>query len=172
MGIRSVAGFLIGCPDDTQDSILRVLDYAKSLSPTFANFNVVTPYPGTKFFEQIKDQIADADFSRYTVYAPVLKYKHLTATEMAELHAKCFGQFYFRWPYLRDNAYLLWPSLGWLGIARKPAVPGAEAAQPGVPGPHGGLDVLRCRGLRPDGPHQSSRQPSHTSQLAGRRRAR
>ena len=171
MGIRSVAGFLIGFPDDTQDSILRVLDYAKLLSPTFANFNVVTPYPGTEFFEQIKDQIADSDFSRYTVYAPVLKYKHLTAAEMAELHAKCFGQFYFRWQYLRDNACLLWPSLRWLGMARKPAVPGAEAAEPGVPGPRSGLDVLRCRGLRPDGPHQTSRQPSRTSEAAERRRA-
>jgi radical SAM superfamily enzyme YgiQ (UPF0313 family) len=115
LGIRTVAGFLIGFPDDTEDSIRRVLDYAKSLGPTFANFNVVTPYPGTEFFEQSKDQIADSDFSRYTVYTPVLKYKHLTTAEVSALHAKCFRQYYFRRQYARDNARLLWPGLDWLG---------------------------------------------------------
>ena len=173
LGIRTVAGFLIGFPEDTQDSILRVFDYAKSLSPTFANFNVVTPYPGTEYFAQIKDQIADLDFSRYTVYTPVLKYKHLTATEMAELHAKCFEQFYFRWRYLRENAHFLWPNLQGFGIGRRQAVaPGVAGAQRGVPGPHGSLDILRRKGLRPDGPHQPAQQPSRTSQLADRRRAR
>jgi len=173
MGIRTVGGFLIGFPEDTQVSILRVLDYAKSLSPTFANFNVVTPYPGTEFFAQIKDQIAEFDFSRYTVYTPLLKYKHLAAAEMAELHAKCFEQFYFRWRYLRENAHLLWPSLQGFGIGRRPAVaPGVAGGQRGVSGPHGSPDILRRRGLRPDGPHQPAHQPSRTSQLADRRRAR
>jgi anaerobic magnesium-protoporphyrin IX monomethyl ester cyclase len=177
LGIRTVAGFLIGFPDDTQQSILRVLDYAKTLGPTFANFNVVTPYPGTEFFEQVKDQIADFDFSRYTVYTPVLKYKHLTSAQMAELHARCFRQFYFRWRYLSANADLLWPGLrkfhfprwqGWLihPWRAQPVASGAEAAHPGVPKPLGGLDVLRRKGLRPDGPH---RAPGITEPAANRR---
>ena len=47
LGIRTVAGFMIGFPEDTELSIRRVRDYAMALGPTFANFNVVTPYPGT-----------------------------------------------------------------------------------------------------------------------------
>ena len=78
LGIRTVAGFMIGFPEDTEESILSVLRYAKAVNPTFANFNVVTPYPGTEFFEEIKSQIATFDTSKYTVYTPVLKYKHLT----------------------------------------------------------------------------------------------
>ena len=61
MGIRTVAGFLIGFPDDTEQSIRNVAQYAKRLNPTFANFNVVTPYPGTEFFAENRDRIADAD---------------------------------------------------------------------------------------------------------------
>ena len=64
--------------------------YAQELNPTYANFNVVTPYPGTAFFEQMRPQIADTDFSHYTVYTPLLKYEHLTRQRMEELVAKCF----------------------------------------------------------------------------------
>jgi anaerobic magnesium-protoporphyrin IX monomethyl ester cyclase len=165
--IRTVAGFMIGFPDDTESSILRVLDYAKSLGPTFANFNVVTPYPGTDFFEQVKEQIADFNFSRYTVYTPVLKYKHLTATQVAALHAKCFEQYYFRWRYLREHAHLLWPSLQRFGMGQgQPAARSVEGAHPRVPKPLSGLDILQRKGLRQDTPHRS---PS-TSQPAGGRR--
>ncbi len=57
LGIRTVAGFMIGFPEDTELSIRRVRDYAMALGPTFANFNVVTPYPGTAFFEQMRDRL-------------------------------------------------------------------------------------------------------------------
>jgi anaerobic magnesium-protoporphyrin IX monomethyl ester cyclase len=167
LGIRTVAGFLIGFPEDTQQSIRRVLDYATIINPTFANFNIVTPYPGTEFFEQMKGQIADFDFSRYTVYTPVLKYEHLSAEQLSALHAKCFRHFYFRWPYLRANAHLLWPLLQRLGIGRRqqPAV-GADPAHPGVPRPLSGVEALQRRGLRQDGPH---RRPGASSQGGGRR---
>ena len=166
LGIRTVAGFLIGFPEDTEIIIREVIDYAKQIGPTFANFNVVTPYPGTEFFEEIKDRIADFDFSRYTVYSPVLKYKHLSAARMARLHAKCFRRFYFRWQYLRDNAHLLWPSLRKLGIGgRQPVASGMEEAHSGVPKPLSGLDVLRRKGLRQDGPHR----PANSSESASDR---
>ena len=156
LGIRTVAGFMIGFPEDTEESVHRVLRYAKHVGPTYANFNVVTPYPGTEFFEQIRDKIADFDFSRYTVYTPLLKYDHLTAERMSELLEKCFRQYYFRWDYFRENGALLWPALRWLGLGtiRPKTTPGADAAHPGPPGPKTPLETLvGDRHLRADGPH-------------------
>lgn len=111
LGVRTVAGFLIGFPDDTEASIRAVLRYARQLNPTFANFNVVTPYPGTEFFEQVRHRVADFDFARYDVYTPVLRYEYLTAEQVRRLHEKCFNRYYFRWEWLRENAPLLWPRL-------------------------------------------------------------
>jgi len=155
MGIRTVAGFLIGFPEDTTKSIRAVLDYAVLVGPTYANFNVVTPYPGTEFFDHIRDQIDDFNFSHYDVYTPVLKYENLSREEVAALHAKCFRHYYFRWPYLRQNAHLLFPFLQRLGIGRDRAADRkADAAHSTPPRPKSGLEKLqKKRMIRADGPH-------------------
>ena len=155
LGIRTAAAFMIGFPHDTEESVRDVLRYAQSLNPTFAHFNILTPYPGTALFDRTRERIADSDFSRRAVCTPAMKYEHLTAPELEQLHAGCLRQFYFRWDYLRENAPLLWPRLGWLGLGRpKRVAGGAEPAHAGPPRPLSGLEILRrTRGLRQDGPH-------------------
>jgi len=159
LGIRTVAGFMIGFPSDTERSIRNVASYAKLVGPTFANFNIVTPYPGTEFFQQVKQRLATDDWSRYTVYEPVLKTDHLTAEQVRDLHAWCFRRYYFRWEYLRQNAALLWP---WLRRWTSGSVESAEAGgvgadvhpgSPAVPPPSFGKTPQR-KGLRRDQPHQ------------------
>jgi len=142
LGIRTVAGFMIGFPEDTEESIHGVLRYAKALNPTFANFNLVTPYPGTEFYEIIKSQIASFDPTLYTVYTPLLKYQHLTSQRVAELHAKCFIGYYFRTRWLLANAPLLWPALrrfGW----KAPPMPEPKHLHAGPPKPHTALHVVQ-----------------------------
>ena len=67
LGIRTVAGFLIGFPEDTEQSIrarARLRASGRSRRSPISTWS--RPIPGTEFFEQIKDQIADFDFSHYT----------------------------------------------------------------------------------------------------------
>ncbi len=120
LGVRTVAGFMIGFPEDTTQSIKAVLRYAKTANPTFANFNIVTPYPGTEFYNQVVQDIADFDYTKYNVYTPVMKYQHLTPKEVSAWHARCFTKYYFRWDWLKAHAHLLWPSTKWLGFGHHP----------------------------------------------------
>jgi len=154
-GIRTVAGFLIGFPEDGEQAIRRVRDHAIALGPTFANFNVVTPYPGTAFFEQMRDRLGEIDYSRFNVYTPMLKYDHLTPERIEWLLAKCFRRYYFRWQYLRENASLLWPGLRRWGFgAEQRCESRLETISPVAPRPLAGLHVLQDKGLRSDGPHR------------------
>ncbi len=125
---------------------------------------MVTPYPGTAFYEDEKrrGRIADFDFSRYSSYAPVMKYEHLAAADIERLHARSFNHFFFRWDYLRENAALLWPLLRRFGPARRgsrngessPAIDSAcGSPHLNVPQPKSGLEVLNRKGFRTDGPH-------------------
>ncbi|MDY0169270.1 MAG: radical SAM protein [Thermoguttaceae bacterium] len=170
LGIRTVAGFMIGFPGDTDQSIRAVRNYALELNPTFANFNVVTPYPGTPFFEQIRPQIADFDYSRYTVYTPVLNYEHLSRERVAWWLTKCFRNYYFRWHYLAENATVLWPWLRYLGLGGNRPARAEQAAEPPhlkVPEPLGArlpLSSLEHKGLRRDGPHRRTAIPDASTE--------
>jgi radical SAM superfamily enzyme YgiQ (UPF0313 family) len=169
MGIRTVAGFMIGFPEDTEQTIRNVLSYAKLLNPTFANFNIVTPYPGTEFFEQVRGRLIDPTFEHHTIYHPVIRGEHLTPEQLQRLHTKCFCRFFFRWEYLRDNAHLLWPVLGRLGLGREtPPLSNADLAHAGVPRPLGGEETLgHGRQFRHDGPHQQPRTSDEPTDRAG-----
>lgn len=142
LGIRVVAGFMIGFPEDTRQTIRAVLRYARQVDPFVANFNVCTPYPGTGFIEEISSQIASRDWSRYDVYTPNLKYEHLTSDEVAELHQHCFRQYYFRWAYLRDNWQFLFPRLHRIASAFRSKQPSPVSE----PAPAGPLKVVSATG--------------------------
>jgi radical SAM superfamily enzyme YgiQ (UPF0313 family) len=170
MGIRTVAGFLIGFPGDTEQSIRDVEGYAKSLNPTFANFNIVTPYPGTEFYAESKDRLIGAPLEQYTVYRPVMRCDHLSPERLQHLHTKCFLHFYFRWKYLQANAHLLWPSLSRLGLGREvPRPPAVDSAHEGVPRPLSGEILRSGQQLRRDGPHEPPRTSDEPTDGKARR---
>jgi radical SAM superfamily enzyme YgiQ (UPF0313 family) len=130
LGIRVVAGFMIGFPEDTRQSIRAVLRYAKQVNPFVANFNVCTPYPGTDWMSEIEPLVANRDWGRYDVYTPNLKYEHLTADEVRDLHQECFQQYYFRWKYLRNNGRFLVPRLHGAVSTLLESMRGANAESP------------------------------------------
>jgi anaerobic magnesium-protoporphyrin IX monomethyl ester cyclase len=155
LGIRTVAGFMIGFPDDTEQSIRLVEGYAKWLNPTFANFNMVTPYPGTEFFQKNQHRIADWDYSRYSSYTPVLNYKYLKPDELTKLHAACFIHFYFRWNYLFSNAHLIWPMLQRFGGGvRSWACSSGDPDHPAQKSPISALEKMESQTSHQDTPHR------------------
>ena len=155
MGIRTTAGFMIGFPHDTEDSVRAVLDHARLLGPTFADFGLVTPYPGTEFSRRIGDRIRHLGFSRYTSHTPLIECEHLGDKELQRLQAECYAQYYSRWRYLLDNGPLLWPVLGGVGLGRwRPKKSPGDPAHDSPPRPMSGSEVIRLKkGLRQDAAH-------------------
>lgn len=49
-GIETRCAFIFGTPGETVETIQETMDYAMSLDPDVAVFNVTTPYPGTQLY--------------------------------------------------------------------------------------------------------------------------
>lgn len=56
IGIKVYGYFIIGLLGETQKTIEETIGFAKRLPITFAIFHTASPYPGTKFYKQVKEK--------------------------------------------------------------------------------------------------------------------
>lgn len=86
--ILVVGGFIIGNPDDTEESIKANYEYAKKLRLDVAVFFVLTPFPKTEIRNKLMKQglITNPDiFSEYTCFKANVKTKHLSSEQLYKL---------------------------------------------------------------------------------------
>lgn len=102
LGITVAAFYLIGLEDDTKESIFKTIKYAKKLNTLVAQFAIVTPYPGTSFFEKLEKEmvIFNRNWEDYDEYTPIFKHKNLKTEELLKLKEWAFASYYFRPVYL------------------------------------------------------------------------
>jgi len=88
--------FVIGLPDQTEDEILQFPKYAKKIGLTSSAFGIATPYPGTKFYEELDTQrlIFETDWNRFDEMHSVFKTKHLSSERTEELASICMAKFW------------------------------------------------------------------------------
>ena len=69
LGIVTAAFYVFGFVEDTADSIAATVDYSIELGSTFAQFKVLTPYPGTPLFKRLEPLITEGEGVRRAVRA-------------------------------------------------------------------------------------------------------
>lgn len=95
-GIRVVAFFLLGLPDQTKEDMQKTINEVKRLNIFAAQFMMFTPYPGTGFFKDIESRITVDDWQHYDGYTPVFEHKHLSATELLQIKEHAWISYYYR----------------------------------------------------------------------------
>ena len=56
LGIKFHLTFCFGMDGETKDTVQRSIDYALSLDPDSVQFSILTPFPGTRLFEELDAQ--------------------------------------------------------------------------------------------------------------------
>ncbi|MCK9614362.1 MAG: B12-binding domain-containing radical SAM protein [Candidatus Omnitrophica bacterium] len=95
-GISVLALYQLGLEEDTKESILKTIKYAKKLNTDFANFTICTPIPGTEYYDQIKDRICEKDWEKFNNFYPVFKHKNLSKDELIAFQEKAIVSYYIR----------------------------------------------------------------------------
>ncbi len=96
LGIRATVFYVLGLPEDTRESIVQTVRYAKRLNTHVAQFFVFTPFPGTALYEKVKGDIAVQDWERFDCYTPVVRHPALSADEILHLKEWAFVSYYYR----------------------------------------------------------------------------
>lgn len=111
LGLRTIATFMLGLPNETDESIQETLDFAKQLQPTFAKFRFVTPYPQTVFAKEHRREIANFQYADYTTQTPIVDVRRMSPERLKRHIRRCRREYYARWGYFRKQLFLLWPRL-------------------------------------------------------------
>jgi anaerobic magnesium-protoporphyrin IX monomethyl ester cyclase len=101
-GIVTAAFYVLGFVQDDWNSIAATIDYATDLGSTFAQFKILTPYPGTPMFKQLEPLIVEKDWEQFDGYTPTFKHPNLTERELRYLLGAAYKRFYMRPSYLAN----------------------------------------------------------------------
>jgi anaerobic magnesium-protoporphyrin IX monomethyl ester cyclase len=94
--IFSHAMFVTGARRDTHESIEILRQFSIDIDPDFAIYTTLTPYPGTKYFIEAKENgwIHDTNYSNYDMAHAIMPTETLTRKEVQEELWKCYQEFY------------------------------------------------------------------------------
>jgi anaerobic magnesium-protoporphyrin IX monomethyl ester cyclase len=101
-GIVTAAFYVLGFLQDDWNSIAATIDYATELGSTFAQFKILTPYPGTPMFRQLEPLLTETDWEKFDGYTPTFKHPNLTERELRFLLGAAYTRFYMRPSYLAN----------------------------------------------------------------------
>ena len=101
-GIVTAAFYVLGFLQDDWTSIAATIDYATDLGSTFAQFKILTPYPGTPMFKQIEPLLTETDWEKFDGYTPTFKHPNLSHDELQYLLGAAYKRFYMRPSYLAN----------------------------------------------------------------------
>lgn len=93
-GISTHASFIMGDIQETQEMVMDTMRYAKEISPEAVQFSILTPYPGTKLFDEVRDRIVTWDWDLFDCLHPVLRLDHLEREKLPGLLRKAYVSFY------------------------------------------------------------------------------
>ena len=110
-GIRVIANYILGLPNDTVEGILDTIRYAKILNTFAIQFTVTTPYPGTRFYDNVKHLLSDTDWERFNGWTSVFRHPCISAQELHRLREYAYVTYHLRpryvWRFLKST--LLYP---------------------------------------------------------------
>lgn len=100
LGILTMAFFMVGNPGETRETIEDTMKFSIKLDTDFAQFSVVTPFPGTQIFMQVNKygKNLEKDWDKYSQFDQrgYFDFGDLTGEDVARLAKSAYRRFYLR----------------------------------------------------------------------------
>jgi len=103
MGIKTHATVMFGLPGETRETVEKTIDFVLKINPSYVQFAIATPYPGTEYYNEAKKNgwIIAKDWSDYDpIGKSMIGYPMLSDKEINEAIDKAYKRFYLRPGYI------------------------------------------------------------------------
>jgi hypothetical protein len=160
LNIRTIGRFWFGHADESYAQSDQFLSGAFRVRPTYSEFRLVTPFPGTPFYRQMQreSKLAHTNWTRFDTYGAVLRYENHSADELEKrLHDAQRRSSQGRKGSFVKAVFNQWRSRWDLADSRSPLEISGVKTDPAhtlPPRPISAMqEIMEKKGLRMDGPH-------------------
>jgi anaerobic magnesium-protoporphyrin IX monomethyl ester cyclase len=95
-GIDVLGSYIIGYPGETIHQIRDTVRQARRIPSSTAQFTILTPYPGTALFDQVRDRITSWNWAHYDGYHSVFRLDRMGGFAVEIMLLYCHAGFYLR----------------------------------------------------------------------------
>ncbi|MBN1913981.1 MAG: cobalamin-dependent protein [Candidatus Omnitrophica bacterium] len=101
-GIDVRAMFMLGNPGETEETLADTVDFALSLKPDIAVFNITTPLPGTEMYEWAKSKgyLLDLGWDKFDLSHVVMHLPTVSDEKIIYYYRSGYRRFYFNPGYI------------------------------------------------------------------------
>ena len=96
LGIATTAFYVFGFLQDTEESLEATIRFACELDTTYANFKILTPYPGTPQYKQLRPLIFETDWEKFDGYTLTFNHPNLTPERARLMLGMAYARFFGR----------------------------------------------------------------------------
>ena len=95
--MKIIGAFILGAlgDNDAHDEARRSISRS-SLNPSRVQFSLLTPYPGTKLFEKVKEKLLTKNWAMYSGLHPTIKLDKITPQGLNRFLFKAYAGFYLQ----------------------------------------------------------------------------
>jgi anaerobic magnesium-protoporphyrin IX monomethyl ester cyclase len=95
-GFEVLASFILGAEEETRRDLRATIRFACELDTHTAQFTLLTPYPGTALYADLKDRIREREWTKYDSLHAVFDHPALSRMELQLWLVRAYLTFYLR----------------------------------------------------------------------------
>jgi len=88
------ASFIFGALGDTVESINKTVKLAKKLGASIVQFSILTPYPGTRLFNKLKNNLITKNYELFDATNLVFKHPNFSPENLKKIFIKAYYKVY------------------------------------------------------------------------------
>ena len=92
-GIRTVGMFILAQPTDDHETCIETIKYSTKLGLNIAQYSVFTPYPGTNFYNFIRDQVTAKSYEDFNQFNLIYRHNSLGPMQVRTLLEGAYKSF-------------------------------------------------------------------------------
>lgn len=95
-GVKSWGSFILGGLRETKATVQKTIEFARKIRPDIVQFSLLTPFPGTALFDDLKSshRILHCSWSLFDGAHPVVKLDTLKPRELRRLLLRAYLEVY------------------------------------------------------------------------------